>query len=173
MCTKVGFVNSSASVAPWIACKGAFIQDALMANHRRLRLHWAHEKRTWQAEWHQVVYSYESRFNLGDHDGHIRAGERCLPENVNERHSGLTPGVMVWGVIWYHGLSNLLRIERNLSSNRRFARDPRPATSKDELLMRIQAIWNSLPQTDIQNQFDTMPRRIAARIAEHGGCTEY
>ncbi|GFV47308.1 uncharacterized protein TNCV_4829641 [Trichonephila clavipes] len=34
---------------------------------------------------------------------------------------------------------------------RRLARDPRPAASKDELLLRVQAIWNSLPQTDIQN----------------------
>ncbi|GFU57798.1 hypothetical protein TNCV_1281461 [Trichonephila clavipes] len=27
MCTNVGFPNSSTSAAPWIACKGAFIQD--------------------------------------------------------------------------------------------------------------------------------------------------
>ncbi|GFU85868.1 hypothetical protein TNCV_2036991 [Trichonephila clavipes] len=27
MCTNVGFVNSSTSAAPWIVCKGAFIQD--------------------------------------------------------------------------------------------------------------------------------------------------
>ncbi|GFW75743.1 hypothetical protein TNCV_4429261 [Trichonephila clavipes] len=33
----------------------------------------------------------------------------------------------------------------------RFARDPRLAASKDELLLRIQAIWNFLPQADIQN----------------------
>ncbi|GFU39454.1 uncharacterized protein TNCV_3454901 [Trichonephila clavipes] len=26
-CTNVGFVNSSTSAAPWIACKGAFMQD--------------------------------------------------------------------------------------------------------------------------------------------------
>ncbi|GFW23148.1 transposable element Tc1 transposase [Trichonephila clavipes] len=31
------------------------------------------------------------------------AGERCLPECVIERHSDLTFGVMVWGVISYHG----------------------------------------------------------------------
>ncbi|GFS68141.1 hypothetical protein TNCV_438981 [Trichonephila clavipes] len=31
-------------------------------------------------------------------------------------------------------------------------RDPRPTASKDELLLRIQAIWNSLPQADIQKQ---------------------
>ncbi|GFT82473.1 transposable element Tcb1 transposase [Trichonephila clavipes] len=48
---------------------------------------------------------------------------------------------------------------------RRLARDPRPGASKDEFLLRIQAIWNSLPQEDIQNLFDSMPRRIAALIA--------
>ncbi|GFX70097.1 transposable element Tcb1 transposase [Trichonephila clavipes] len=56
---------------------------------------------------------------------------------------------------------------------RRFARDPRPAASKDELFVRIQAIWNSLPQADIQNLFDSMPRRIAALIAARAGYTKY
>ncbi|PRD32856.1 UNVERIFIED_CONTAM: hypothetical protein NCL1_19210 [Trichonephila clavipes] len=55
-CTNAGFVNSSTSPAPWIACKGAFIQDPLTENHRWLRLQWAHEHRAWQADWHQVVF---------------------------------------------------------------------------------------------------------------------
>ena len=38
----------------------------------------------------------------------------------------------------------------------RLARDPRPAASKDELWLRIQAIWNSLPQTDIENPFNSI-----------------
>ncbi|GFU67494.1 transposable element Tc1 transposase [Trichonephila clavipes] len=70
----------------------------LTANNRRLCLQWAHEYRAWQADWHQVVFLDESRFNLWDHGGRIRvilyAGERYLPECVMERHSGLTPGVM-------------------------------------------------------------------------------
>ncbi|GFV00328.1 transposable element Tc1 transposase [Trichonephila clavipes] len=74
----------------------------LTANHRRLRLQWAHEHRAWQADWHQVVFSNESRFNLWDHDGYIRvrrcAGERCFPECVIERHSDLTLKVMVLGI---------------------------------------------------------------------------
>ncbi|GFV78494.1 hypothetical protein TNCV_3478091 [Trichonephila clavipes] len=37
------------------------------------------------------------------------------------------------------------------------ARDPRPAASKDELLLGIQAIWNSIPQADVQNLFNCMP----------------
>ncbi|GFW14709.1 transposable element Tcb2 transposase [Trichonephila clavipes] len=40
------------------------------------------------------------------------------------------------------------------------ARDLRPAASKDELLLRIQARWNSLSQADIQNMLDFMSRRI-------------
>ncbi|GFX20553.1 transposable element Tcb1 transposase [Trichonephila clavipes] len=56
---------------------------------------------------------------------------------------------------------------------RRLARDSRPGASKDELLLRLQAIWNSFPQEDIQNLFASMPRRIAALIAERGGYTKY
>ncbi|GFW31553.1 hypothetical protein TNCV_4419881 [Trichonephila clavipes] len=44
---------------------------------------------------------------------------------------------------------------------RRLARDPRPAALKDEFLLRLQAIWISLPQSDIQNLFDSMSHRIA------------
>ncbi|GFW54668.1 transposable element Tc1 transposase [Trichonephila clavipes] len=96
----------------------------LTANHRWLRLQWAHEHRAWQADWHQFALSDESRFNLWDHEGRIRVrhcvGEHCLPECVIERHSSLTPRVMVWGAISYDGQSNLLRIQSNLSSNRYF-----------------------------------------------------
>ncbi|GFW11763.1 transposable element Tc1 transposase [Trichonephila clavipes] len=43
---------------------------------------------------------------------------------------------------------------------RRLARDPRPSASKDELLLRTQAIWNSLPQADIQYLFNSMPLHV-------------
>ncbi|GFY14226.1 transposable element Tcb1 transposase [Trichonephila clavipes] len=55
----------------------------------------------------------------------------------------------------------------------RLARDRRSAASKDELLLRIKAIWNSLPRADIQNLIDFMSRRIAALIAARGGYTKY
>ncbi|GFX64377.1 transposable element Tc1 transposase [Trichonephila clavipes] len=119
--TATGLLMSD-SAAPWIACKGAFIQDPLTTNHRWLHLQWAQEHRAWQADWHQVVFADESRFSLWDHDRRICvrhcAGERCLPEYVIERHSGITPKVMVWGAISYHVRSNLLRIEGNLNRNR-------------------------------------------------------
>ncbi|GFX87699.1 transposable element Tcb1 transposase [Trichonephila clavipes] len=56
---------------------------------------------------------------------------------------------------------------------RRLTLDPHPADSKVELLLRIQTLWNSIPQADIQNLIDSMPRRIAALIAARGGYTKY
>ncbi|GFU39210.1 uncharacterized protein TNCV_1902941 [Trichonephila clavipes] len=41
----------------------------------------------------------------------------AFPEYITERHSGLTPGIMVWGAILHHGRANLLQIEGNLNSN--------------------------------------------------------
>ncbi|GFV14189.1 transposable element Tc1 transposase [Trichonephila clavipes] len=79
----------------------------LTQNHRRLRLHWANVHRSWRADWQQVIFSDKSRFNLWYHDGRTRvrlyAGELRIPECIIERHSGRTPGVMVWGAIAYHG----------------------------------------------------------------------
>ncbi|GFW82234.1 uncharacterized protein TNCV_3817151 [Trichonephila clavipes] len=56
---------------------------------------------------------------------------------------------------------------------RRLAREPRPAASKDELLLPILEIWSSLSQADIQNMFDSMTRRIEAFIVVRGGYIEY
>ncbi|GFY03246.1 transposable element Tcb1 transposase [Trichonephila clavipes] len=200
---------------------------------------------SWRADWQQVVFSDESRFNLWHHDGRIRVrryvGERHIPECIIERHSGRTPGVMVWGAIAYHGRSQLLRIVGNLNSTRyinevlqsqdipflqglpgavfqqdnarphvaktvksyldsqqvqllpwpayspdmspiehvwdivggRLDRDLRPVVSTDELWLHIQTIWNTIPQADIQNLFNSMPRRVAALIAARGVHTKY
>ena len=48
----------------------------------------------------------------------------------------------------------------------------RLAVPKDELLLLIEAIWNFLPQADIQNLFDSIPRRIAAITGARGGNTK-
>ncbi|GFU64396.1 transposable element Tcb1 transposase [Trichonephila clavipes] len=217
----------------------------LTQNHRRLRLQWANVHRSWRADWQQVVFSDESRFNLWHHDDRIRvrcyAGERHIPECIIERHSGRTPGVMVWGAIAYHGRSQLLQIVGNLNSTRyinevlqsqaipflqglpgavfqqdnarphvaktvksyldsqqvqllpwpayspdmspiehvwdivgrRLARDLRPVASTDKLWLRIQTIWNTLPEADIQSLFNSTPRRVAALIVTRGGHTKY
>ena len=53
------------------------------------------------------------------------------------------------------------------------ARDPSPVASAEKLWVRIQKIWNALPQAGIQNLFDSMPRRLAALIAARDGYTKY
>ncbi|GFW05907.1 transposable element Tcb2 transposase [Trichonephila clavipes] len=151
----------------------------LTQNHRRLRLHWANVHRSWRADWQQVVFSDKSRFNLWHHDGRIRvrlyAGERRIPECIIERHSGRTPGVMdnarphvaktvksyldsqqVQLLPWPAYSPDMSPIEHEWDIvGRRIARDLRPVASTDELWLRIQTIWNTLPQTDIKNLFNS------------------
>ncbi|GFX53142.1 transposable element Tc1 transposase [Trichonephila clavipes] len=63
--------------------------------------------RVWKQWTDEHRTTHESRFNLRNHDGRFRVRrctcERCLPECVIERHSGLTPGAMAWSAILYHG----------------------------------------------------------------------
>ncbi|GFX42897.1 transposable element Tc1 transposase [Trichonephila clavipes] len=77
---------SSRQLAARWSTSTSVLMIPLTANHRRLRLQWAHEHRAWQADWQQGVFSDEPRFNLGDHDDRIRvrhyADGRCLPECV-------------------------------------------------------------------------------------------
>ncbi|GFV72096.1 transposable element Tc1 transposase [Trichonephila clavipes] len=155
----------------------------LTQNHRRLRLHWANVHRSWRADWLQVVFCDKSRFNLWHHDGRTRvrlyAGERRIPECIIERHSGQTPGVMVWGchrlpgavfqqdnarphvaktvksyldsqqvqlLPWPAYSPDMSPIEHEWDIvGRRITRDLRPVASTDELWLRIQTIWNTLP----------------------------
>ncbi|GFS94130.1 transposable element Tc1 transposase [Trichonephila clavipes] len=44
----------------------------LTQNHRHLRLQWANVHWSWRADWQQVVFSDESRFNLWHHEGRFR-----------------------------------------------------------------------------------------------------
>ena len=85
----------------------------LSRDHQRLRLQWALERRHWRAEWRNVVFSGEFRYN----DGRIRV-QRNLRACIRQRHRGTAPSVMVWGAIGYNMRSRLLRIEGDLNSNR-------------------------------------------------------
>ncbi|GFS50854.1 transposable element Tcb1 transposase [Trichonephila clavipes] len=107
--TATGVLMSAASICQRLLHRGLrtrvpLYRIPLTAIHRRLRLQWAHERRAWQAGWHQVVFSDESRFNLGDHEGCIRvkryASKCCLPECVIKRHSGLSYGFGCDFVSW-------------------------------------------------------------------------
>ncbi|GFU34513.1 transposable element Tcb1 transposase [Trichonephila clavipes] len=45
----------------------------LTSSHRRLYLEWGHSQVNWAtAEWNQVVFSNESRFNLSNDDNRVR-----------------------------------------------------------------------------------------------------
>ena len=121
--SAIGVLKSASSVCRRLLHRGLrarvpLCRIPLTANHNRLRLLRAHKHRARQADWHQVVFSNESRFNLWDHEGRVRirryTGKRCLPECVFEWESGRIPTVMVWEVISYHDRSNLLRIEGTL-----------------------------------------------------------
>ncbi|GFT00625.1 transposable element Tcb2 transposase [Trichonephila clavipes] len=179
----------------------------LTANLRWLRLKWAHKYRAWQADWHQVVFSDESRFNLWDPDGRI-----CVAIPVNAAFKSALSNEVLWPEIapFLHGNPGIIFHKDNAHPHiaktvqvfcsaqhmlllpwpayspdispiehvwdlvgRRLAHVPCPAASKDELLLRIPAIWNSLPQADIQNLFNSMPRRIEVLIVARGGYTKY
>ncbi|GFT65406.1 transposable element Tcb1 transposase [Trichonephila clavipes] len=94
----------------------------LTQNHGRLRREWCDERRMWAAEWNEVVFTDESRICLQHHDGRIRVwrhrGERMLNSCVMHRHTGPTPGIMVWGGIGYHSRTLLVRIAGTLNSQR-------------------------------------------------------
>ncbi|GFY08830.1 transposable element Tcb2 transposase [Trichonephila clavipes] len=132
-----------------------------------------------------------------EHDGHIRVrryvSERCLPQCVIKRQSGLTSEVMdnarphvasnvqtflsaqhMQLLPWSAYSLDISRIEHVWDFvGWDLSRDPRPTASKDTFWVCIQTIWHSLPQAEIQHLFDSMPHRIAAYIARCGGYTKY
>ncbi|GFX68372.1 transposable element Tcb1 transposase [Trichonephila clavipes] len=94
----------------------------LTQNHRRLRRQWCDERRTWAAEWNEVIFTDESRICLQHHDDWIRVwrhrGERMLNSCVMHRYTGPEPGIMVWGGIGYHSRTPLVCIIGTLNSQR-------------------------------------------------------
>lgn len=94
----------------------------LTPQHRAARLQWCRDRREWRDEWRRVVFSDESRFCLGANDGRMRvwrrAGERHNQDCIRPRHTGPTPGIMVWGAISYTGRTHLVIIEGTLNSAR-------------------------------------------------------
>lgn len=94
----------------------------LTAEHRRQRLLWCRERQNWDAEWNSLIFSDESRFTLGMHDGRMmvrrRRGERRHMQYAVERHVHRVVGVMVWGAIAYDSRSPLVFIHGNMTARR-------------------------------------------------------
>ncbi|GFY02233.1 transposable element Tcb2 transposase [Trichonephila clavipes] len=89
----------------------------LTLTHRRLRLEWCHVRGNCivcAAEWNQVVFSDEFRFNLSSDYNHLCVwslhGERLNPALALQRHTDPTVDVMIWGAIAYNRRSPLLLI---------------------------------------------------------------
>lgn len=105
-----------------LSARRPLLRLPLTLNHRRFRLQWCSERRRWTSEWHDIVFSDESRFCLQYHDGRIRVwrhrGERLLNCCVMHRHTGPAPGVMVWGGIGFTSRTPLVRITGTLTSQR-------------------------------------------------------
>ncbi|GFU73481.1 transposable element Tcb2 transposase [Trichonephila clavipes] len=153
----------------------------LTLTHRRLRLEWcrARGNRT-AAEWNQVVFSDESRYNLTSDDNRVRVwrlrGERLNPAFALRRHTAPTTGVMVWGAIAYNTRSPLV-MTRGTMTAQRFPIEPiwdhlrrrvGHPTSLNELEARLQQIWNEMSQAIIQNLYASMSDRIASCIRSRG-----
>ncbi|GFT16508.1 transposable element Tcb1 transposase [Trichonephila clavipes] len=95
----------------------------LTPTHRRLRLEWCHARGNWTAaEWNQVAFSDESRFNLSSDDNRARVwrprGERYNPAFASQQHTAPTAGVMVWGAIAYNTRSPLVLIRGTMTAQR-------------------------------------------------------
>ncbi|GFY03953.1 transposable element Tcb2 transposase [Trichonephila clavipes] len=93
----------------------------LTPTHQRLRLKWCRARGKWTiAEWNQVVFSDESRFNLSSDDNRVRVwrprGERLNPAFTLQRHTASTAGVMAWCAIAYNTRSPLVLIRGTMTA---------------------------------------------------------
>ncbi|GFU03046.1 transposable element Tcb2 transposase [Trichonephila clavipes] len=108
-------VANGAALARDIWDRGSHYVLSLTLTHRRPRLEWCRARGNWTAaEWNQVVFSDESRFNLSSDDNRVREwrprGEHLNPAFALQRHTDRTAGVMIWGAIAYNTRSPLVLI---------------------------------------------------------------
>ena len=85
------------------------------------QVQWAQWHFRWgQQQWAQVLFSYESRFNLSHHDSQIRVfrrrGEGFADNCLIERDQFGGGSVMVWGGIMGRRKTNLIVVQGNLNA---------------------------------------------------------
>ena len=101
-----------------IRCRRPYHGPVLTRRHRRARQQWALNNR--RRQWHTVVFSDESRFNLSNADGHIRIYrrryERYADNCVMEHNRFGGGGVMVWASINHNFKSELVFVNGNLTA---------------------------------------------------------
>lgn len=96
------------------------IRKALVSEtNRKKRLLWAKERRNWNDEWNNIIWSDESRFELFKGDGkkwvwrkpHEKYDIDCLIPTVK-----FNQGVMVWGCFTKNGLGPLVKLEGKITA---------------------------------------------------------
>ncbi|GFX87728.1 transposable element Tcb2 transposase [Trichonephila clavipes] len=120
----------------------------LTPTHQLLRLEWcrARGNRT-AAEWNQVVFSDESRFNLSSDDHRVRVWRprsKCLNHAFAlQRHPSPVAGVMVWDAIAYNIQSPLVLI-RCIMAAQRYVHD----ILQPHVLLLMQRLSGAIFQQD-------------------------
>jgi len=99
------------------------VRPLLQPRHRRARLQWARQHlRFRQAQWRNVLFTDESRFQLYAADGRQRVyrrhGERYANNCVIQRQAYGGGGLMVWGGISLRHRTDLVFIQGNLNGIR-------------------------------------------------------
>ncbi len=89
--------------------------------NRTRRIRWCTIVRTWtQDHWSRIVFSDESRFNIGFNEGRIcvwrQNGEAIDPGNIAQVRRQGSSSVMVWGCITYEGVGELVVVDGNLNA---------------------------------------------------------
>ncbi|GFY35008.1 transposable element Tcb2 transposase [Trichonephila clavipes] len=93
------------------------------ASSATIQAQWCRTRGNWTAaEWNQIVFSDESRFNLGSDDNRVRVwrprGERLNPAFSLQRHIAPTAAVMAWDVIAYNTRPPLVLIRGTMTAQR-------------------------------------------------------
>ena len=112
-----------------IRCHRLYHGPVLTRRHRQIRNNFAHNHQR-RVNWHDVVFSDESRLNLFHKDGRMpvyrRNGERYADNCVVELDRFRGGGEMVWGAINESFRSRLLIIHGNLTVRRYVDEIPQP-----------------------------------------------
>ena len=106
-----------------IRARRPYTDPILTTRHRTARLLWAQRHLHWtRRQWHNVIFSDESRFSLIHADGRVRVyrrrNERYAQCCVRERYRLGGGSVMVWGVIMGNGKTDLMAVQGNLNAQR-------------------------------------------------------
>ena len=93
----------------------------LTDRHKEIRLKWAQERVYWSlTDWHKIIWSDESKFNLFGSDGRIyvrrRVGEEYLPQCVQQTVKFGGGSVMVWGCISCDGIGPIVTVTGRMNA---------------------------------------------------------